>query len=84
MEPVRTCVGCRRRFAQRELARFVRAAAGWRLDIANRRRQPGRGAYLCSARCAQAALKNRRYPGLGAAAAEYGLIECLARSERND
>jgi len=60
---------------QRELTRFVRDAAGWHPDAGARRKQPGRGAYLCSAACAQRAVKNRRYPGLGAAAAEYGLIE---------
>ena len=67
-----------RRFAQVELARFVRTSAGWRADrVASRRKQPGRGAYLCSVECAERARKNKRYPGLGAAAAEYGLIESL-------
>ena len=31
-KPVRSCVGCRRRFPQDELTRFVRTAAGWRAD----------------------------------------------------
>jgi predicted RNA-binding protein YlxR (DUF448 family) len=70
-------VGCRRRFAQSELARFVRTPDGWRRVVDRRRKQAGRGAYLCSAACAALACKNRRYPGLGAAAAEYGLIESL-------
>ena len=32
-------------------------------------REPGRGAYLCSERCAVKVHKNKRYPGLAAAAA---------------
>ncbi|MGR4064005.1 MAG: YlxR family protein [Vulcanimicrobiaceae bacterium] len=71
--PQRLCVGCRRRFDQRQLVRFVRAAEGWKADEpGSRRRQPGRGAYLCSAACREAAAKNKRYPGLAASAAEYG------------
>jgi predicted RNA-binding protein YlxR (DUF448 family) len=54
--------------------RFVRTAAGWQADPP-RCRQAGRGAYICSAQCAQRARKNKRYPGLGTMAAEYGLIE---------
>lgn len=73
-KPVRTCVGCRQRFAQAELKRYVRTAAGWRPDKSGRR-QPGRGAYLCSEPCVERAAKNKRYPGLGAAAVEYGLID---------
>lgn len=64
MEPVRTCVGCRTRFEQQRLQRFVRRTEGWTADGA--RRTPGRGAYLCSPGCAQAVVKNKRYPGLGA------------------
>ena len=32
-EPVRSCVGCRRRFAQNALVRFVRTQAGWCADL---------------------------------------------------
>jgi predicted RNA-binding protein YlxR (DUF448 family) len=75
-QPVRTCVGCRARFAQSELVRFVRAAGAWQPDPPSaRRKQPGRGAYLCSPACAERAAKNKRYPGLGVAAAECALIE---------
>jgi predicted RNA-binding protein YlxR (DUF448 family) len=72
-EPVRTCVGCRGRFAQRVLVRFVRDAdarerePAWERDPPGKRR-PGRGAYLCSAPCGARVAKNRRYPGLSAAA----------------
>ncbi|MBV9718417.1 MAG: YlxR family protein [Candidatus Eremiobacteraeota bacterium] len=83
MAPIRTCVGCRRQFAQPDLVRFTRAADGWHADGASRRRRPGRGAYLCSAACAERARKNRRYPGLGEAAAEYGLIENRATTNHN-
>jgi predicted RNA-binding protein YlxR (DUF448 family) len=55
------------------MARFVKSGGGWQAD--RLRRQPGRGAYICSPDCAERARKNKRYPGLGTAAAEYGLIE---------
>jgi len=52
----------------------VRTTLGWQADQPGfRRRRAGRGAYLCSAQCAERARKNKRYPGLGTAAAEYGL-----------
>jgi hypothetical protein len=58
----------------------VRTASGWQADSpAKRGKRPGRGAYLCSLECAQRALKNKRYPGLGAVAAEYGLIKGLCK-----
>ena len=43
-EPLRTCVGCRRVRAQRELVRIVRAPGG--LLVADRD-GAGRGAYVC-------------------------------------
>jgi hypothetical protein len=45
-EPVRTCVGCGRKAAQRALVRF--AAVGGQLEAG--RRVPGRGAYTCRSR----------------------------------
>uniref|UniRef100_E6PII2 YlxR domain-containing protein n=1 Tax=mine drainage metagenome TaxID=410659 RepID=E6PII2_9ZZZZ len=74
MEPQRQCVGCRKRFEQGVLYRFVRAGAGWKGSAPGERRLPGRGAYLCSEACAQRAERNKRYPGLGQSAREYGLI----------
>jgi predicted RNA-binding protein YlxR (DUF448 family) len=44
-EPIRTCVGCGRKAAQRELVRFVAPAGVLELDGEPRR--PGRGAYTC-------------------------------------
>ncbi|WP_152362457.1 YlxR family protein [Microlunatus speluncae] len=43
-EPVRTCVGCRRRADKSTLIRIVRTGADLELDL--RQRSPGRGAYL--------------------------------------
>ena len=72
MMPIRTCVGCRTRREQRELLRFVRRADCWSADTG--KRSDGRGVYLCRSQCARAVIKNRRYPGLGAAAiAHYEL-----------
>ncbi|MBV9271167.1 MAG: DUF448 domain-containing protein [Candidatus Eremiobacteraeota bacterium] len=71
---MRTCVGCRQRRAQRELYRFVRTGdRSWRIEQPGGRRGPGRGAYLCGAACVGRAEKNKKYPGLASAAAEYGL-----------
>jgi predicted RNA-binding protein YlxR (DUF448 family) len=68
-------VGCRQRFAQRDLVRFVRSARGWQADRSGARaKQAGRGAYLCSAACVRLAARNKRYPGLATAAEEYGLM----------
>jgi predicted RNA-binding protein YlxR (DUF448 family) len=62
MIPHRMCVGCRERFAQASLRRFVRRADLWVAD--GTRRSDGRGAYLCSRKCAERVAKNKRYPGL--------------------
>ena len=65
--PVRTCVGCRERREQSSMVRFTRTGHGaWTPD--GSRRQPGRGAYLCSPKCAARVTKNKRYPGLATAA----------------
>jgi predicted RNA-binding protein YlxR (DUF448 family) len=45
-EPQRTCVACRRSRDRRELVRLVRTAEG-EIDVDERGREPGRGAYLC-------------------------------------
>ena len=69
--PIRQCAGCRARLPQKQMQRFVRQDRVWHPDAA--RRRPGRGVYLCSAECAKRVEKNRKYPGLASAAAEYGL-----------
>jgi predicted RNA-binding protein YlxR (DUF448 family) len=58
------------------MQRFVRVPGpgkpAW-LPDAGSKREPGRGVYLCSAECAKRVEKNKKYPGLASAAAEYGL-----------
>jgi len=44
--PQRTCVACRRTGDQRTFVRLVRAADGT-VEVDERGRAPGRGAYLC-------------------------------------
>lgn len=71
--PVRQCAGCRDRKPQSSMRRFVRTGPHqWRPDSGGKR-QPGRGVYLCSAECVRRVEKNKKYPGLASAAAEYGL-----------
>lgn len=55
-EPVRTCVGCRRRAPQSELARLTLASDG---SLILSRTAPGRGAWLCrgSPRCLELAVE---------------------------
>ena len=64
MMPIRTCVGCRTQREQRELQRFVRRVDRWAADEG--KRSAGRGVYLCGTQCAEAVIKNKRFPGLGA------------------
>ncbi len=66
--PTRLCIGCRQRKPQGSLRRFVRAEGTWIADTSAHRQ--GRGTYLCSAACAAASAKNRRYPGLATVAVE--------------
>ena len=80
--PTRTCVGCRKTFQQARLLRFVRSTEGWKADREGKKgKQPGRGTYLCSGECAEKVAKNRKYPGLASAAAEYGLIRSSLRTD---
>jgi predicted RNA-binding protein YlxR (DUF448 family) len=60
--PQRMCVGCRERFEQPALRRFVLGSERWTAD--GPKRSAGRGAYLCSRQCAVRVAKNKRYPGL--------------------
>jgi predicted RNA-binding protein YlxR (DUF448 family) len=54
--PVRTCVGCRERTAQRDLLRLVVVSNG-SIRVDARRSLPGRGAYVHRRRaCVEAAL----------------------------
>jgi uncharacterized protein len=54
--PVRTCVGCRGRGAQRDLLRLVVVSNGW-IRVDPKRSLPGRGAYVHRrGACVEAAL----------------------------
>jgi predicted RNA-binding protein YlxR (DUF448 family) len=72
--PIRQCAGCRERKPQAAMRRFVRTESRtWQADV-GRKRQQGRGVYLCdSAECAKRVEKNKKFPGLAASAVEYGL-----------
>jgi hypothetical protein len=57
--PLRTCIGCRRRYQQRHLVRF--AVTGVTIVVDTSQVLPGRGAYLCWRRdCAGRVLGDRR------------------------
>ncbi len=55
--PIRTCIGCRGKFPQKTLIRFV-CSTGKFLQIDGFKRLPGRGAYICRSKvCIQRAFK---------------------------
>jgi uncharacterized protein len=59
--PTRMCVGCRSRSSQAELLRLAATPRGVRFDP--RRREAGRGAYLCpDPRCIDAAARRGATP----------------------
>ena len=58
--PMRTCTGCGGRAPRRTLLRFV--AAGGGLEFDERRRAPGRGAYLHDGPDCWTAFARRRGP----------------------
>lgn len=82
MEPVRTCVGCRRREPRSALLRVVAREGGLVADPAAR--LPGRGAWVHpTTRCVEQAVQRRAFTralrlsaGLDAAA----LVACVAAS----
>lgn len=58
--PERTCVVCRRKRPKWEMVRVVRTPQGT-LEIDNRGKKAGRGAYLCKAQeCWEAGLTKKR------------------------
>lgn len=59
MKRVRTCIGCGRRSDKMELLRIVRSATGL-VSFDPEGNKPGRGAYVCSARCFSEALEKRK------------------------
>lgn len=59
-EPIRTCLGCRRRFPKRQLIRFAVSKEGHiAVDVTGKK--PGRGAYVCPRlECVEAAMRVKR------------------------
>ena len=58
--PIRTCIGCRRRFPQEELMKM--AFFEDRICFDPDRKMPGRGAYVCKSRsCFETAAKKRAF-----------------------
>jgi len=56
---IRTCIGCRGKFSQKTLIRFV--SQNKTLQIDNQKKLHGRGAYVCPAQpCIQIAFKSPR------------------------
>jgi uncharacterized protein len=76
-EPIRTCLGCRRRRPKREMARLVRRADG---RVGSDAAASGRGAYVCrDAECLERALKPGRlaHAFRGPSVAEQELSETV-------
>ncbi len=59
MEPLRTCIVCRRVMPQKDMLRICTSREGI-IETDPGRRLPGRGAYICSdPRCAERLIKTR-------------------------
>jgi predicted RNA-binding protein YlxR (DUF448 family) len=83
--PMRTCLGCRRRRAKRELVRLARRPDGIVVvDAAGT--GPGRGAYVCGEPdCVERALKTGRLAHAFRAACRVGeALEASVRAGQHD
>lgn len=59
-EPIRTCIGCRKKATKWELVRIVRNESG-RVSVDESRKNPGRGAYVClNPQCIELALTPKK------------------------
>ncbi len=59
-EPIRTCVGCRKRSPKRALLRFVTTADG-KVKVDKTGKMSGRGAYVCpTLECVDAAMHAKK------------------------
>ena len=59
-EPIRTCIGCRRKSAKGELIRLVRDLSG-QILVDKNGKKPGRGAYVClNPQCIDSALTPKK------------------------
>jgi len=58
--PIRTCVGCRFKFPQKTLIRFV-CRTDEALEMEELKKLPGRGAYVCRSKtCIEYAFRGRK------------------------
>ncbi|MBM3237831.1 YlxR family protein [Candidatus Poribacteria bacterium] len=59
-EPIRTCIGCRKKATKWELVRMVRNDTG-QVSVDESRKNPGRGAYVClNPQCIELALTSKK------------------------
>lgn len=59
-EPIRTCIGCRKKATKWELVRLVRNKSG-QISVDESRKSPGRGAYVCpNLQCIRLALTPKK------------------------
>lgn len=59
-EPIRTCIGCRKKITKWELVRLVRNKSG-QISVDESRKSPGRGAYVCpNLQCIRLALTPKK------------------------
>ncbi|NBV73973.1 MAG: YlxR family protein [Actinobacteria bacterium] len=75
MTPIRSCVGCRARRPQGELARCVIDATG---SVGVSRTAPGRGAWICGPGCLEAARRSRGFQRAWKREVDEGALEPLA------
>ena len=58
--PIRTCIGCHRKFPQKTLIRFV-CRTSEALEMEEFKKLPGRGAYVCRSKsCIENAFKSSK------------------------
>lgn len=55
-QSLRSCIACKRVYPRRQLTRFMKDAEG-NLHFDERKKLPGRGAYICSESCFDKALE---------------------------
>ena len=59
-EPIRTCIGCRRKAIKSEFVRLVQTKEG-QVSVDVSKKSPGRGAYIClNPKCIKSALVPKR------------------------
>ncbi|MFM7252031.1 MAG: YlxR family protein [Ilumatobacteraceae bacterium] len=71
--PRRTCIGCRTAFPQHRVVRCVLGQEGPVVD----RVAPGRGAWLCSPECLDAAIRRRAFDRAWRCSVDEGAVGAL-------